>query len=224
MATESVRSHNSIYPGSSAIASVILELGSVNEKCVPCPSIWGQLVTRHLVRFGSVVTIVIALAVIFYEARPESRHGAPTTLPERPVARAAVEKSLARWRDSLENETKGTKPEQVVFVDQRRQPGQRLRAFAVLGDYELENCRCFKVKLDLSEPEASTLVVYYVFGRDPMWVYRAEDFDRIMHWEMDMPKTSKPVADPGNEAKSKTEGPEQASKPPATGRDPLALP
>ncbi len=171
----------------------------------------GELVTRQLVRYGSVITIVVAaVAVIFYETRPNSRPVSPTALPERPVARAAVEKSLGRWRDSLGSETTGLKSEQVVFVDQQRRPAQRLRAFALLGDFEHESCRCFKVRLDLSEPEQSILAVYYVFGRDPIWVYRAEDFERIMHWEMDMSATAKAAPDPGNEAKSQPARAEQA--------------
>ncbi len=76
-----------------------------------------------------------------------------------------------------------------MFVDQQRRPGQRLLAFAVLGDFDLESCRCVKVKLDLAEPEESILATYYVFGHDPMWVYRAEDFDKIMHWEHQMAET-----------------------------------
>jgi hypothetical protein len=138
-------------------------------------------------------------------------------LPERAVARAAVEKSLGRWRDSLETKTSGPKSEQVVFVDQQRRPEQRLRAFALLGDYEHESCRCFKVRLDLSEPEESKFAVYYVFGRDPMWVYRAEDFERIMHWEMDMSGAAKAAPDVAkNETQSQPARPEKAPAPPAT--------
>ncbi len=165
--------------------------------------VWGGLVTRHLVRVGSIITLVIALAVIFYETRPDSRPVPVSPLPERAAGRLAVEKALGRWRDSVESEPKGSQSEQVVLVDQQRKPGQRLRGFALLGDFEVESCRCFKVKLELAEPEESKLVVYYVFGRDPMWVYRAEDFERIMHWEMDMPNTPATAPDSKNEAKPK---------------------
>jgi hypothetical protein len=162
-------------------------------------------VTKRLVRFGSIITLVIALAVIFYETRPDPRPVPQSPLPERAVARLAVEKALGRWRDSLESEPTGSQSEKVVFVDQQRRPGQRLRAFALLGDFELESCRCLKVRLELSEPEESKLVIYYVFGRDPMWVYRAEDFERIMHWEMEMPNTPTGAPDSENKAKASSD-------------------
>ncbi len=201
-AIKSVQTVALIYPGTGTIASVILGAGPVNEKCLACLSGWGKVVTRRLVRLGSIVALVVALAVIFYETRPASRPVPVSPLPERAVGRLAVEKALGRWRDSAESEAKGPQSEQVVFVDQQRKPGQRLRAFALLGDFEVESCRCFKVRLELTEPEESKLVVYYVFGRDPMWVYRAEDFERIMHWEMEMPNTPAGAADSEKEAKS----------------------
>ena len=169
---------------------------------------------RPLVRLGSVCTLVVAVAIIYFETRPRPLPVHRSTLPERSAARIAVARSLARWRDSLESETTGSKSEQVVFVDQQRRPGQRLRAFAILGDFELESCQCFKVRLDLTEPDESILAVYYVFGQSPMWVYRSEDFDRIMHWEMDMPSASESAVDPKSEAKSKSDRPEQAPRTP----------
>jgi hypothetical protein len=73
-----------------------------------------------------------------------------------------------------------------VFVDQQRRPGQRLRAFAILGESASEGCRRFLVKLSRAEPDESILAAYNVFGEDPIWVYRSEDFDMIMHWEHPM--------------------------------------
>jgi hypothetical protein len=46
------------------------------------------------------------------------------------------------------------------------------------------------------------LAAYYVFGEDPIWVYRAEDFDMIMHWECPMPADSPPAASPANSGDS----------------------
>ncbi len=43
------------------------------------------------------------------------------------------------------------------------------------------------VKLSLEDPEESTLAAYYVFGHvgpEPIWVYRAEEFDMMMNMDM----------------------------------------
>ncbi len=150
---------------------------------------------RRLVVFGSIGSLIVAFAAILYETRGDPRPDPRSPLPDASVARRAVETSLARWRDSLQTDMAPTNSEPLVFVDQQRGPGRRLRAFAVLGDFELESSLAVKVRLDLAEPDESILATYYVFGHHPMWVYRAEDFDRIMHWEMNMPDTPKAAAD-----------------------------
>jgi hypothetical protein len=108
-------------------------------------------------------------------------------LPDSALARRAVETSLGKWHDSPDLPTTSKPSPSVVFVDQQRRPGQRLLAFAVLGESEIEGCRRFLVKLSLAEPDESILVAYYVFGQDPIWVYRREDLDMIMHCEHPMP-------------------------------------
>jgi hypothetical protein len=213
---------STLAPGQSQV--LFSNLALAKRKTLRARSIEGELVTRRLIRLGSVVTLVVAVAVVYHEIRPDSLPVSRSPLPERPAARIALEKSLGRWRDSLESEAREFKPLEVVFVDQQRQPGQRLRAFTVLGDFELESCRCFKVRLDLTEPEESILAVYYVFGRDPMWVYRAEDFDRIMHWEMDMSNTTKAAIDSEYEAQSKSEHTEPGPEQPVTKRERRAAP
>jgi hypothetical protein len=108
----------------------------------------------------------------------------------RPEARAAVralEESLGAWRASadLERTTSTIRP--VMFVDQQRQPGQRLRAFSILRESPgSESYRQYLVKLSLENPDESILATYYVFGQGPIWVYRAEDFDMIMHMDKSM--------------------------------------
>jgi hypothetical protein len=141
------------------------------------------------------------------------------------VARHAVEKSLGRWRDGDETDPAASTSLRLVFVDHQRLPGQRLRAFAVRGEFELETCRCFKVRLELAEPDDSILATYYVFGQDPMWVYRAEDFDMIMHWEMNMPDAAQAKAaarDAKIDVRSKSEPEKPAKAPAATGKEPGA--
>ena len=111
------------------------------------------------------------------------------TLPDPAAARQAVENALGAWQDSprIERTTAAIRP--IMFVEQQQPPGQRLLGFDVLGEtpsYEDEGYRRFLVRLTLTEPEDSVVAAYYVFGQDPIWVYRAEDFDMIMHMEKSM--------------------------------------
>ncbi len=111
------------------------------------------------------------------------RQEPPSLLPDLTVARQAVESALDEWRASPQADTTSATRRSLIFVDQQRQPGQRLREFAILGESEVDNCRRFVVRLSLAEPDESMLAAYFVFGKDPIWVYRAEDFDMTMQMD-----------------------------------------
>ncbi len=126
--------------------------------------------------------LISGLAVVVCPAcGTTSRPDPERYLTDPAAARRAVEESLETWRKSpdLERTTQTIQP--VMFVDQSRKPGQRLREFTVLGEAAgADGCRRFQVKLALEQPDESILVAYYVFGQGPIWVYRAEEFEMIM--------------------------------------------
>jgi hypothetical protein len=137
------------------------------------------------------------LAVVFCSSCGTKSHPDPRRyLPDERDARRALEDSLAAWQNSPQLERTVSKLKPIMFVDQQRQPGQRLRDFSVLGESPgLEGYRQFVVKLSLEEPDQSLLVSYYVFGQGPIWVYRAEDFDMLMHMDQSMMAAAPPSAD-----------------------------
>jgi hypothetical protein len=158
--------------------------------------------------------LIVVLAVAIGPAcRRDPRPATRVRPPGAQAARRAVEQALAEWRDAppLDLTTPALRP--VMFVDQQRRPGRRLREFAVLGESEMEGSRRFRVRLSLADPDESTPVDYYVFGDDPIWVYRAEDFDMIMH----MDKSMMPAADPA--AGAPGPGGEPKAEPGRTDRD-----
>jgi hypothetical protein len=133
-------------------------------------------------------------------------------LPDPLAARRAVEAALAEWRTAPPTDLTTPSRRPVMFVDQQRRPGRRLRDFAILGESEADGYRRFRVRLSLADPDESILVDYDVFGEDPIWVYRAEDFDMIMH----MDKSMMPA--PGPDAGAAASGGEPKAVP--GGRDP----
>jgi hypothetical protein len=142
---------------------------------------------RRPLAIPSPAWIVGAFAMVFCPScRPDPRPDPRGHLPDAQAARRAVESSLGEWRQSPPLDLTTTTIRPVVFVDQQRQPGRRLREFAVLGEAEMDGCRRFQVRLSMADPDESIITAYYVFGRDPIWVYRAEDFDMIMHMDKTM--------------------------------------
>jgi hypothetical protein len=110
-------------------------------------------------------------------------------LPEPDVSFRAIEEALRAWQNSPRIERTATVIRPIMFVEQQQPPGQRLRGFDILGEtpgYEDEGIRRFLVRLSLADPEDSVVAAYYVFGQGPVWVYRSEDFDMIMHMDKAM--------------------------------------
>jgi hypothetical protein len=129
--------------------------------------------------------LICGLAVAFLAScGPAARPDAERYLPDPRDARRAIEESLEGWCKSGALERTTPKIQRVMFVDQSRKPDQRLRAFEILGESSgLDGCRRFQVKLSLEQPNESILASYYVFGQGPIWVYRAEDFEMMMHMD-----------------------------------------
>jgi hypothetical protein len=127
----------------------------------------------------------------------------PLFLPGWSEARQALESALAAWRDAPSPLPASFDSPGVKFVDKQRRPDQRLVSFAILGQTDVENARQFTVRLQLAGEDAPRLVRYNVLGRDPVWIFRLEDYEMISHWEHDM---SEPAPSPDREPKATGRG------------------
>jgi hypothetical protein len=67
-------------------------------------------------------------------------------------------------------------------------------SFKILGQTEVKNARHFTVRLNLQGEESPELVKYHVVGRDPVWVFRLDDYNMLSHWEHDMSAPAPPPA------------------------------
>ncbi len=94
-------------------------------------------------------------------------------------ATRALEASLTAWRDAPTPVPDWFNIPSVQFVDSRRRPRQRLLAFQILRKSDIENARQFTVRLNLEGEESPQLVKYNILGRDPLWVFRLEDYEMI---------------------------------------------
>jgi hypothetical protein len=65
-------------------------------------------------------------------------------------------------------------------VDSSWRSGEKLAAFQVLGEGDVDGRKEFTVRLTMKEPRGDPQARYVVHGRDPVWVDRGEDFARAM--------------------------------------------
>ncbi len=131
------------------------------------------------------------LATIAGCERGDREAHTPAFVPSWAEARQSLDSSLSVWRDAPPPLPASFDIPGVQFVDGQRKPNQRLLSFQVLSQTDIENARQFTVRLNLEGEESSQLVKYNLVGRNPVWVFRLDDYEKFAHWEHDM---SEPVS------------------------------
>ena len=135
----------------------------------------------------------------------DSNHGS-TELgpPDLESSKAALVKSLDAWKADQRGSGViiGSKPS-IGIVDAMRTE-RSLLGYEVVGPLMVvEKGRPFAVRLNLDAPRETIAARYVVIGRDPLWVFRQEDFDRMLHWEhkMDLESETLPAPPPTSSGK-----------------------
>jgi hypothetical protein len=115
--------------------------------------------------------------------------GSSEGLPPDDVARRSLEAALAAWRDGAKpGQIAGTQP--VVQVhDTPWSQGNRLSSYEIVGEDKSGAELKYTVRLSLAKPERVEQAKYYVVGRDPVMVFRDEDYERNIN--MDGPSVNK---------------------------------
>jgi hypothetical protein len=116
-------------------------------------------------------------------------------IPSPEQARSALSAALDAWKGgSTASSLKSSKPT-IEVVDSFRKTERPLKAFEILAPIEVDHGRSFSVRLSLDGPAEEQLARYLVIGKDPIWVFRQEDFERISHWEhkMEEPEPTAPT-------------------------------
>jgi hypothetical protein len=111
------------------------------------------------------------------------------------VARKSLEAALTAWRDGQPiGSIAGSSPP-VQVVDSSWRSGEKLESFLVLDEGDVDGRKEFSVRLTMKEPRGAKEARYVVHGRDPIWVYRGEDFARAIDMT-NQPEPSRPRRPP----------------------------
>ncbi|MFN0051160.1 MAG: hypothetical protein ACKV0T_03160 [Planctomycetales bacterium] len=99
-------------------------------------------------------------------------------IPSDDAARSALQAALGAWQGGQAKPGAITTAKPTVQVsDPVWEAGTKLSSFEI-KPLEGESPRRFSVKLVLEGAADSQEVVYVVFGKDPLWVVREEEFNR----------------------------------------------
>jgi hypothetical protein len=106
-------------------------------------------------------------------------------------ARSSLEAALTAWRDGKPYGPVEAKPP-VHVADQDWQGGQMIESYQI-GDEEDggDGTKQFAVTLKMKKAPGDKAVRYVVHGRDPVWVYREEDYKRMLNMDNNPVPTSK---------------------------------
>ena len=115
--------------------------------------------------------------------------------PDVVASRAALVVALDAWQAGGRRSgvIVGAKPA-VGIVDSAR-VDRPLIGYEIVGPLmPVGKARPFAVNLVLDAPREAVATSYLILGLDPLWVYRRDDFDRMLHWEHGMdPKPEAPA-------------------------------
>lgn len=98
-------------------------------------------------------------------------------VPSEDLARKALEATLTAWQDGQKPGKIESSTPPVQVIDSRWLKGDKLASFQILQeDPTKEGPKIFQVKLTMKTPPGEKTVRYYVVGRDPLWIYRDDDY------------------------------------------------
>ena len=128
---------------------------------------------RRLTSWACCATLLVSIAGC---DRGNDEAATPAFVPSWAEARQGLESALSTWRDAPSPSRASFDIQGVQFVDKQRKPDQRLLSFQVLGQTDSENARQFTVRLNLEGEDTPQLVKYNLMGRQPVWIFRLEDY------------------------------------------------
>jgi hypothetical protein len=106
-------------------------------------------------------------------------------------ARTSLEAALTAWRDGKPfGPIEATPPVQVA--DSAWEAGQQVESFEIGEEKdEGDGTKQFVVAVKMKKPPGDQSVRYFVHGHDPVWVYREEDYKRMINMDNN-PVTNSP--------------------------------
>jgi len=103
----------------------------------------------------------------------------PTTVE----ARDSLTAALTAWRDGKPYGPLDSKPP-VQIADSAWQAGQVVESFEIGEEKDDgDGTKQFAVTLKMKKPAGDRSVRYFVHGRDPVWVYLEEDYQRMVNMD-----------------------------------------
>ena len=98
-------------------------------------------------------------------------------IPAEDTSREALEDALAAWENGATDSKVVASGRTIQVLDAKWRSGQKLASFEILSVEPDEDGKSwFSVKLVMKKPAGEQTTRYVVIGKEPIWVYREDDY------------------------------------------------
>jgi hypothetical protein len=127
-------------------------------------------------RVSALGLLLISLVTALTSAGCDGHDNTGKYTPSTDVARQSLEAALDAWkRGEPAGPIQGTSMA-IEVADSKRQPGQTLASYEIVGEVSDDSPRRFTVRLKLENPAQEPETQYVVVGRDPIGIFGEADY------------------------------------------------
>ena len=99
-------------------------------------------------------------------------------VPNANTAREALDASLSHWKSGAKHGRVDSQKIPVDVFDARWQSGKKLESYEILDEEASDGPKIFVVKMKTSEDKEEKELKYYVVGKNPLLVFREQDYNK----------------------------------------------
>jgi len=102
--------------------------------------------------------------------------GTERFIPPEQTSRQALEAALTAWQEGKPPGPVADGKPSINAVDSKWRAGQKISKWEIVGEEPGSGPTFYSVRLTLKGSAKEQVVRYVVVGRDPLWVYREDDY------------------------------------------------
>jgi hypothetical protein len=103
-------------------------------------------------------------------------------VPSQKSARAALETALTAWQNGQPPGRIESGSPAIQATDSQWKAGKKLASYEIVDEEPGDGPVWFSVRLKLQNAKKEQVVRYVVVGKDPLWVYREDDYKQVTNW------------------------------------------
>jgi hypothetical protein len=96
--------------------------------------------------------------------------------PDEEAAQDALITALTAWKDGKPPTPIKERERTIQIVDKIWEKKAKLKGFEILSSDKTDTTTNFKVKIEVEKALAPQELIYVVVGKNPIWIFREEDY------------------------------------------------